>query len=210
MTSSSDEFAEFLLFFMGFGKQTRSDVLSKLCDDLCVEPVGFGENAKTFGEVAHLTRIDDCDEMTVLNELGDESSLIPAGRFDDDQTRSRLGKLSGEFLQLLSVVVDRKLFFFGKNAKVERVFGDIDTDKRCDGNVHGNVPFLRIRARCNVRLRSAQAAVRTKIQRPTTIKLCDGLERPRHERSVVGCRGKVCVATLRRLSHDKRHYNICL
>ena len=209
LTSACDELGEFLLFFMGIGKSSRSNVLPEPGDDLRIESIGLGQNAEASGEVAHLTRIDDSYEMIGVCKFSNNASLIPAGGFHNDQATSHVRQLRTQLLQPRSVVGNRELLSFGKNTNVERVLGDVDADKRCDRTVHGFVPVLQMRARCNVTSRLALAAVRAHSKRPVTILLCDCLGRPRRDRSATGRPGKACFATLRSLSQGSLHYIIC-
>ena len=209
LAASGDQLLQFLLFLVVFGNRSGPDVLSEEGDDPCINAVGFGQDAEASGEIANLTWIDDGHEMTGVGEFSNDESLIRTGGFDDDQTRSRIGQPGDELTQPGRIVRDREWFCFGKNANVERVLGNVDTDKRCNQTVHENIPVLQMRARCDVPSRPALAAVRACFKRPATIPLGDGLGRPRRDRSTAGHRGKACSATLRRLSHSNVHYTIC-
>jgi len=209
LSASCDELLQFLLFFVVFGDGSGTDVLSEAGDHACVDPVSFGEDTEAFGEVSDLAGIDDGDQMSRGGEIGDEPLLIPACGFDDDQAGSRLGQELLQMLKALCVIGERVLRFLRKETQIERVFGDVDADKGSNRAVHGAVPVLRMRARCNAKLRSALAAVRAKIHRPATTLLCDGLWGPGHDRSAAGRRGKACFATLRSLFHGNVHYINC-
>lgn len=209
LPASRDELLQFLLFFVVFCNRSGADVLSEAGDDAGVDAVGFGEDAEAFGEVADLARVDDGDPMSRGDEIGDEALLIPAGGFDDDQTGSRLWQELMQLIQPLRVIVEGVLRFLWKETQIERVFGDVDAHKGSNRAVHGTVPVLRMRARCNARLRSALAAVRAKIHRPATTLLRGGLFGPSHDRTAAGRRGKACFATLRSLSHGNVHYINC-
>jgi hypothetical protein len=63
----------------------------------------------------------------------------------------------------------------GEEMDFERGFGDVDADSREVRAIHGDVPFLPMRARAAVGPLAAQATVRANIQRPAAIWLCDGV-----------------------------------
>jgi hypothetical protein len=212
LPSARDELFQFLLFFRRFGDSARPDVLAEAGNDGGVKAIGLGQDPQPASEVANLARIDDGHEVTVVDELGDQASLIPARSFDNDQARSRRRKLPVEFLQSALVVGQRESSAFREQTTVEGIPGDIDADERGKRPVHGKLPVLRMRARVGLRPTSALAAVRVDSTKPATITLPDGLCRPGMHRSVAGRRGAGCYATrrlrvssLRSLPHGRVH-----
>jgi hypothetical protein len=63
----------------------------------------------------------------------------------------------------------------GEEVEIERRLGDVDADADQIRAVHGDVPFLPMRARGRFGNLAAQATVRASFQRPATIQLCDGV-----------------------------------
>ena len=91
LSASGDELVEFGLFFVDFCERPRLDVLSESRDDGGVDAVGFGQDSEGLGEVSHLPRIDDGDEVSGADEFGHEESFVSPGGFDDDEAGSGLG-----------------------------------------------------------------------------------------------------------------------
>jgi hypothetical protein len=63
----------------------------------------------------------------------------------------------------------------GEEVEIERRLGHVDSDPSEIRAVHGDVPFLPMRARGRLVGLAAPATVRAGIQRPATIQLCDGV-----------------------------------
>jgi hypothetical protein len=63
----------------------------------------------------------------------------------------------------------------GKNVEIERGLGDVDTDRNLVRAIHGEFPFLPMRARAFLGSATAPATVRACFQRPAAIQLCDGV-----------------------------------
>jgi hypothetical protein len=161
-------------------------------DDGGVDAIGLSEDSDPASEITDLTRIDDGYEMTGIEKIGDESTLVSPGGFDDDQATPWCGQLAAKLLQSTLVVGQGEPPAFGKQTHIEGTLGDIDADERCERTIHGKIPVLQMRARRT----PALAAVRADSKKPTTIKLCGGLGRPDRNRSVVGRRGAGCSAAL--------------
>ena len=140
-----------------------------------------------------------------VDQFGDEGPLVTAGGFDDDQTDSGRRKLLSELSPALGIVWLLERRSLGEHVHVEGPFGDVDSDERFEGDVHDDVPSLRMRARAATGATTALAAVRADLMRPATIQLSHGLLGPRAGRSIAGRRGKPCSATLRKLSHGCLH-----
>ena len=210
LPAATDQLLQFGLFFRGFRGCPRSNMLSESGDDLGVDPIGLGQDAKGFGEVSDLSRVHDRHEVPRFQQLGNKASVVTSGRFDDDETSSRLRQPTVKLLQTGSIVVNRERLLIGKDAGFECALGDIDTDERSNRSIHGIVPVLQMRTRLGRRPATVPAAVRARSTKPATITLCDGLGRPRHTRSVAGRSGKTCFATLRSSFHCGVYLNDCL
>jgi hypothetical protein len=63
----------------------------------------------------------------------------------------------------------------GEEMEIERSLGHVDSDPSEIRAVHGDVPFLPMRARGRLAGLAAPATVRARIQRSATILLCDGV-----------------------------------
>ena len=73
-----DQLVEFVLFFMGFGDGTWPNLMSESCDHTSVNAVGLGEDAKSLGEVANLTWVNDGHHMTGIHEFQNCVLFVPA------------------------------------------------------------------------------------------------------------------------------------
>ena len=196
LSSPGGELSQFLVFDRGISTFGELDIAGKAGNDACVEAVGLGEEAMTFGEVADLSRIDNEGEMAFGDQLGIERTFVATGSFHDEATGARGGKLLQELLEAFRRVGQREGWGIRKKVDIELVFGDVDSD---EGGEHaGGDPSLRMRAR---RRASARAAVRVRRWKPATIPLPIGLGRPGSSRSVAGSGGRGGSATLRRLFH---------
>jgi hypothetical protein len=147
LSPTEDELLEFDLFCRGFGDGAGTDLLTEPGDDGGIDAIGLGEDSDPASEIADLTRIDDGDEMTRVEEIGDDASLITAGGFDDDQATSRCGELVAKLLQGALVVSQGDGPAFGEQMHIERMLGDIDADERCERTIHEKIPVLQMRAR---------------------------------------------------------------
>lgn len=103
LSPPGDELVEFALFFVDFGEQSRFHLLPEAGNDGGVDAVGFGEDAKSLGEVSDLPRIDDGNEVSRIEQIGNEQSFVSAGGFDDE-AGSGLGQVVEEFLSSFRVV----------------------------------------------------------------------------------------------------------
>ena len=196
LSASRDQFVEFVLFFMGLRHGSRSNHLSEMRDDACVDFVGLGEDAECFGEVADLPRIDDGDEVSGIDEFQHNAFLVPAGRFEHDEARFGFGQ-GFEYQPVAGIIVakatDKRL---GPIGDIEFLLRDINSNHAFEFHMR-SIPSLQIRARRSC-CASALAAVRACLKRPTTIQLSNGLGVAGSEghRSVVGRRCCDCLATL--------------
>lgn len=173
LATSIDELLEVALRQIGLGQSAWLIDLSKLGDDACINGISLGQ-AHAFRESANPARIDMRDGEIVLKSFGNEQTLVPAGAFDDQTTGLfLLSHLLQKFGDAGPIIIDGEGLARGSQGDIQLGFGDINTD--IDQIVHGIVPPLRIRARGLCRRFSAQAAVRAKTKRPTTIKLEFGL-----------------------------------
>ncbi len=107
----------------------RHDGLPEACQHDGVDPVGLGEDAERFGEVANLSGVDDRNLMARVDQFGDEGPLVTAGRFHDDQTLSGRRKLLSELPSALGIVSWLERRSLRQHVHVEGPFGDVDTDE---------------------------------------------------------------------------------
>ena len=92
-----DELVEVTLFFVDFGERSRFYLLPEAGNDGSVDAVGFSEDSESLGEVSDLPRIDDGNEVSGIEQIGNEQSFVSAGGFDDDETGFGLGQVAEEF-----------------------------------------------------------------------------------------------------------------
>ena len=59
--------------------------------------------------------------------------------------------------------------------EIERCLGHVDSDRNLVRAIHGDIPFLPMRARVAFKTATAQATVRACFQRPTAIQLLSGM-----------------------------------
>ena len=69
LTSPGDQLVEFILFFVELDDGSQPDLLSKISDQACVDPVCFGGDSECFGEVADLPRVDDRYQITSIDQF---------------------------------------------------------------------------------------------------------------------------------------------
>ncbi len=205
LASADHQLLEFGGFLRDLSDGPRLRLLGVAREDVGIDPIGLGEDPQTACEVTDLTRIGDCHLVPRVHQLSDHGSLIAPGGFHNDPTRPRRGQRLRQLCQALFVVGEALPTIVGKQAQIERPLGDIDTSEESNGTVHGVIPVLQMRAR---RRASALAAVRACSTRPATITLSDGLNGPRHDRSVASRWWKACFATLRSLSTNDLHYTL--
>jgi hypothetical protein len=195
LSTAGDELLEFDLFFRCFCDGTGPDMLAEAGDDRGIEAVGLGEDSEAARKITNLTRVDDGHEMTDIDELDDQASLIPTGGLDDDEAGSRGRELTAQLVQAAPVIDKRERVSLRQQTHIEGMLTDIDTDERGKRTVHGMLPVLQMRARRGWRPAAALAAVRAVSTKPATIMLCGGLGGPERYRSVAGRRGAGCYAT---------------
>ena len=99
-----DELVEFTLFFVDFGERSRFHLLPEAGNDGSVDAVGFSEDSESLGEVSDLPRIDDGNEVSGIEQIGNEQSFVSAGGFDDDEAGFGLGQVAEEFTSPFCVV----------------------------------------------------------------------------------------------------------
>ena len=59
--------------------------MTKESQDMGVNTIGLGELSQSTGEVTHLTRVDDGDAMSGIDQFSDEPSFVTSGSFHNDQ-----------------------------------------------------------------------------------------------------------------------------
>lgn len=170
-----DELLDFDLFFRSF---VAGDWLHFFCEesqDAGIDAVGLGHQAQGLGEIAGSLGIDDRDAVTGIGEVGDDLAFKAPGSFEDNETSGRAGE---EFFQLFMScfgVGQRLGLPSRKNVEIECGLGHVNSDRNLVRAIHGDIPFLPMRARAAIRPATAPATVRACFQRPAAIQLCDGV-----------------------------------
>jgi len=173
LSTALDELLQFGLGAVGQREATRLDDFPEACEDSRIDGIGLGEDAERFGEISGLAWIDESHQMACLEQFPDDQAFETTRGFEHDDASPRRRQLLEDFQDAWAVILDRTGFGVGPESELERSFSNIDTDIR--KFVHGNVPSLQIRARRVGRDFTAQAAVRAKTKRSTTIMLGFGM-----------------------------------
>ena len=190
LPAARHQLVQFVLFFVGLSHRSRTNLIAKTSDDSSVDAVGFGEDAKSFGKVTNLSRIDDGHEMTSLHQFADQALFVPARGFDDDQACLLRRKLGDQLLISIGMVGNGFVERRGPIRDIQLGFGNVDSDDAVESHV-GGIPSLRIRARSFVV--SALATVRALVQKRLTILLIHGLKHVGSEGYRSASRRRVCV-----------------
>jgi len=175
LSSSGDELLDFCLFFGHFLDRSGLDLLGEQSQDAGIEAVGLGGQAQGPGKVPDPFGIDDRDAVAGIEEVGHEGAFIAASGFEDDQAALGLREELAKLLEPRGVIGQRVRLACGEEVEIERRLGDVDADADQIRAVHGDVPFLPMRARGRFGNLAAQATVRARFQRPATIQLRDGV-----------------------------------
>ena len=72
------------------------DLVPEAGEDGGLRGVGFGGGAGRLGEGSDLPRIADGNEVSGIEQIGNEQSFVSAGGFDDDEAGSRLWQVAEE------------------------------------------------------------------------------------------------------------------
>ena len=86
LSSSSDKLVDFVLFFVGFRNRTKTDLLPKPSNHLCIDSVGFSQNAQCFFEVTNLSGIDNRNNMSGTDKFENQAFFVPSGVYEHYQT----------------------------------------------------------------------------------------------------------------------------
>jgi hypothetical protein len=175
LSPPSDELLDFGLFFGGFLGRLGLHLLGEEGQDAGIQAVGLGDQAEGPGKVPDPAGIDDRDVITGVEEVGDELSLVAARGFQDKAAIRGRGQQLLELLVSRGVIGQGVSLTGGEKVEIERGLGNVDPDPRQIRAIHGDVPFLPMRARAAFGAASAPATVRADFQRPATILLCDGV-----------------------------------
>jgi len=175
LPSAGDELLDFGLFFRGFLEGRRLHSFGEESQDAGIDAVGLGQQSQGLGEIAGPFGIDDGDTVAGFGEIGDDFAFVAARGFEHDETVSRTGEQLFELLMTRGGVGQAVVLLRGKEMKIERGLSDVDADRNLVRAIHGDVPFLPMRARAAVGPAPAPATVRARFQRPATIQLCDGV-----------------------------------
>jgi hypothetical protein len=175
LSSAGDELLDFGLLFRGFMGWRRLDLLGEKGQDASIDAVGLGDQAEGLGEISGPFGIDHGDVMSLVEQVGNELSLIAAGGFENDAAGGWVGEQLFKLPMTCGVVRQRVFLTGGKEVEVERGLGDVDSNPSEVRAIHGSVPFLPMRARGRLGGLAAPATVRVRFQRPATIQLCDGV-----------------------------------
>ena len=175
LSSAGDELLDFGLFFRSFLDGCRLYLLSEEGQDPGIDAIGLGHQAQGPGEVAGPLGIDNRDTVAGVGEVGDDFALVAASGFEDDETGSRVREQIAKLLMTACGVGQTVRLSRGEEMEIERGLGDVDSDRNLVRAIHGDIPFLPMRARASFGDATAQATVRASIQRPAAIQLRDGV-----------------------------------
>lgn len=109
-------------------------------EDVRIDGVGLGGAAERLREGPHLPWIDDRDRQAHRGARGDQGTLIPAGRFDDDDRRRYALQAGDERLDRRRCGVARPSLAGRGDGNDKRGFAHIDADADC---IHGLAPPCR-------------------------------------------------------------------
>src|SRR5204863_3334898 len=148
---------EFLGLGVGQGAGRRPEDLGELCEQLGIEPVGLGQEARGAGEIAHLPRVHDRHRQRGGREGPRHGDFPAARRFQDDQCGCEPAQSRDECTQTGFLMSDRPALATGAHRDIQLLLRHIDTDEEGRGGTHriSSLPGL---ARCGLRV--AQATVR--------------------------------------------------
>ena len=172
---AGDKLLDFGLFFGSFLDGGGLHLLSEESQDPGIDAIGLGHQAQGPGEVAGPFGIDNRDAVAGIEEVGYDFALVAAGGFEDDETGGRIGEQLTELLVSCFGVGQVVGLPGGEEVEIERGLGDVDSDRNLVRAIHGEFPFLPMRARAAFGAATAQATVRVCFQRPATIQLRDGV-----------------------------------
>ena len=175
LSSAGDELLDFGLFFRSFLGGWGLDLLGIEGQDAGIEAVGFGDQAQRPGEITDPFGVDDGHPVAGIEQVRDDLALVATGGFQDDETAGGIGQQLAELLMTGAVVGQGVSLTGGEEVEVERSLGHVDPDPSAIRAIHGDVPFLPMRARGRLVGLAAPATVRAEFQRPATILLCDGV-----------------------------------
>ena len=102
--------------------------LGELCEHLSIEGIGLGQVPTRFGEVAHLTGIDDDHGQAGGGERTRERDFHPARRFQDNQDGTEGTELFDQRGEGGLGMGDRKRST-GTDGNIQARLRDIDTDE---------------------------------------------------------------------------------
>ena len=84
LTAAHDQLLQFFLCFRDVFGFPRLHALTKEGQDMGVDAIGLGELSQSTGEVTHLTRVDDGDAMSGIDQFRDEPSFVASSGFHHD------------------------------------------------------------------------------------------------------------------------------
>ena len=175
LSPARDELLDFGLFFGSFLAGSRLHFLGEESQDARIDAIGLGYQAEGLGEIAGASGVDHRDAVASVGEVSDHFPFVAAGGLEDDETS--VGTREELFeLPISGFGVGQGLVLPGrKNVEIERGLGYVDSDGNLVRAIHGDVPFLPMRARACFEDATAQATVRAGFQRPTAILLLSGV-----------------------------------
>lgn len=88
LPSTSDKLTEFFDFSLFFPRNWL-DFLGELSEHCSIDPIGLGQDVEGSGEVAHLSRVHDCDTMTIVHQRPHNFPLVASGRLHNNEDSPR-------------------------------------------------------------------------------------------------------------------------
>ena len=176
LSPASDELLDFGLFFGGFLGGRRLHLFGEESQDAGIDAVGLGDQAQGPGEIADPFGIDDGDVVAGIEEVGDDLALVAAGGFEDDETIGGIGEQLAGAARCPAVVLAR--VWVCPEGRRWRSSVALATSIPIQAQVraiHGDVPFLPMRARAAFGAARLRRLFGLDFQRPATILLCDGV-----------------------------------
>ncbi len=149
LAASSYQSRQFGLFFRGFLRQSRPDLLGETRQEQGIDAIGFGEFANGSCEVANLAGIHHRNRLAGVDKFRGQATLQAAGRLKDNQRRPQEFETFNELCDTFRVVRHREDLLRWQDADIQGLLRDINTRERESWENyihHSRGPFLRLRA----------------------------------------------------------------
>jgi len=126
---SRHKIAHLLRFTGRNGSRWQALELCKSCEDACIDGIGLGKFAESFGKVSCLSGIDSRCGYSVGNEMGEEFSFKSSRGFKDDLLGFDFLEEFYEFLDSFFGMGNCALLIRGEDVHDKFCFGDINADE---------------------------------------------------------------------------------